>query len=48
VFSPNGTRVIIASFNKTARVWDVRPDTRTPNEWSAIAEQAERARYARA
>ena len=39
-FSPDGTRVVTASYDKTARLWDVRPDTGTLEEWAAIAERS--------
>jgi WD40 repeat protein len=39
-FSPDGTRVVTASVDKTARVWDVRSDTGTLEQWSKIAERS--------
>jgi WD40 repeat protein len=39
-FSPDGTRVVTASSDKTARVWDVRIDEGTLEHWSAIAERS--------
>jgi len=36
-FSPDGTRVLTAS-DKTARVWDVRLDGETLEQWSAVAD----------
>jgi WD40 repeat protein len=39
-FSPDGTRVVTASWDKTARVWDVRLNTGTLEEWTAIAERS--------
>ena len=38
-FSPDGTPVVTASGDKTARVWDVLLDTGTLPQWSAIAER---------
>jgi WD40 repeat protein len=37
-FSPDGTRVVTAS--KTARVWDVRPDTGALADWIRTAERS--------
>jgi WD40 repeat protein len=31
-FSPNGTRIVTASFDKTARIWDVRFDVMSTKE----------------
>jgi hypothetical protein len=39
-FSPDGTRVVTASYDKTARVWDVPLDTETLPQWLAIAERS--------
>jgi WD40 repeat protein len=39
-FSPDGTRVVTASHDKTARVWDVRLDEGTLEHWSAAAERS--------
>jgi WD40 repeat protein len=38
-FSPDGTRVVTASRDKTARVWDVRTDTGTLADWVSVAER---------
>jgi len=39
-FSPDGTRVVTASWDQTARVWDISPDTGTLDQWSAVAERS--------
>jgi WD40 repeat protein len=39
-FSPDGTRVVTASRDKTARVWDVRSDTGTLTDWVRTAERS--------
>jgi hypothetical protein len=39
-FSSDGTRGVAASKDNIARVWDVRLDTRTLEEWTAIAERS--------
>jgi WD40 repeat protein len=39
-FSPDGTRVVTASRDKTARVWDVRLDEGTLEQWSAVVERS--------
>jgi WD40 repeat protein len=39
-FSPDGRRVVTASWDKTARVWDVRPDTGTLADWVRVAERS--------
>jgi WD40 repeat protein len=39
-FSPDGTRVVTTSWGKTARVWDVRLDEETLEQWAAIAERS--------
>jgi WD40 repeat protein len=39
-FSPDGTRVITASGNGTARVWDVRLEEGTLAQWEAIAQRS--------
>jgi WD40 repeat protein len=36
-FSPDGTRVVTASFDRTALVWDIQLDTGTLEQWSTIA-----------
>jgi WD40 repeat protein len=38
-FSPDGTRVVTASKDNTARLWDVQPDTGTLDQWSAFSER---------
>jgi WD40 repeat protein len=40
VFSPDGSRVVTASNDKTAQVWDVRLDEGTLEQWSAAAERS--------
>jgi WD40 repeat protein len=37
-FSPDGTRVVTASWDKTARVWDVGLDTGALADWVRVAE----------
>jgi WD40 repeat protein len=39
-FSPDGTRIITASFDNTTRVWDVRLDEGRLEQWSAVAERS--------
>ena len=39
-FSPDGTRVVTASRDGTARIWDVRIDEGTLEQWSAVAERS--------
>jgi WD40 repeat protein len=39
-FSPDGTRVVTASGDQTARVWDVRLDEGTLEQWSAVVERS--------
>jgi WD40 repeat protein len=39
-FSPDGTRVVTASYDKTARIWDVGLDEHTLEQWSVIAERS--------
>ena len=39
-FSPDGTRVVTASWDTTARVWDAGIDEGTLERWSAIAERS--------
>jgi WD40 repeat protein len=39
-FSPDGSRVVTDSGDKTARVWDIRLDEGTLEQWSAIAERS--------
>ena len=31
-YSPDGHRIVTASADNTARVWDVSPETRTPDQ----------------
>ena len=39
-FSSDGTRIDTASWDNTARVWDVRPDMGTLADWAAVAERS--------
>jgi WD40 repeat protein len=39
-FSADGTRIVTASFDNTTRVWDVRIDEGTLEQWSAVAERS--------
>jgi WD40 repeat protein len=39
-FSPDGTRVVTASDDRTAHLWDVRPDTGTLADWVRVAERS--------
>jgi WD40 repeat protein len=39
-FSPDGTRVVTASWDKSARIWDLRLDEGTLEQWSVIAERS--------
>jgi WD40 repeat protein len=39
-FSPDGTRVVTASYDHTARVWDVELDTGDLDRWSTTAERS--------
>jgi len=39
-FSSGATRVVTASWDQTARIWDVRIDEGTLERWSAIAERS--------
>jgi WD40 repeat protein len=38
--SPDGTRVVTASHDRTARIWDVRLDQGTLEQWTATAERS--------
>ena len=38
-FSPDGTRIVTASGDKTARVWDVPLASGPPEEWHAIMDR---------
>ena len=40
-WSPDGTRLVTASEDGTARIWDVSWDTGTLADWHAIAERGE-------
>jgi WD40 repeat protein len=39
-FSPDGIRVVTASADKTARVWDVPLEAGTLEYWSAVAKRS--------
>ena len=39
-FSPDGTRIVTASRDKTARVWDVRLYQGTLEQWSVVAKRS--------
>ena len=39
-FSPDGTRVVTASWDQTARIWDIPIDEGTLERWAAIAERS--------
>jgi len=39
-FSPDGTRVVTASDDQTARIWETRLDETPPAGWSALAERS--------
>jgi WD domain, G-beta repeat len=39
-FSPDGTRVVTASLDHTARVWDLFLDNGTVEQWAAVAERS--------
>jgi WD40 repeat protein len=40
VFSPDGSRLVTASTDNIAWIWDVRLDPGTPEQWSELAEQS--------
>jgi WD40 repeat protein len=39
-FSPDGMRVITASYEHSARMWDVLADTGAPEQWASTAERS--------
>jgi hypothetical protein len=38
-FSPDGRRVVTANYDKTAKIRDIAPETRTPEEITGIVEK---------
>jgi WD40 repeat protein len=39
-FSPDGTHLVTASDDSTARVWDIQLDAGTLSDWERIAERS--------
>jgi WD40 repeat protein len=39
-FNLDGTRVVTASLDQTAQVWDLRLDTGTLDDWSRVAKRS--------
>jgi hypothetical protein len=37
-FAPDGLRVVTASLDKTARLWDLAPDNRPAEDWLALVQ----------